>query len=259
MMGEPGMLRRLARAALPETLRRRIFRARRWFVRLPAVGELRFAALRRVHPLSRAFGTDRGGLPVDRHYIEQFLEGAKLDIRGRVLEFGDRRYTSAFGGGKVAASDVAHVEAGNPEANLVADLSTGRGLLPQTYDCVILTQTLHCIYDFRGAIRSLYRILTPGGVALITLPGISQISRYDLEHWGDFWRFTSPAAHRLFAEVFGPRAVSVVAFGNVLAAAAFLYGLTCSELRPRELAARDPDFELLIGVRAQRPAEAPDA
>jgi len=250
------MLRRLVRTVLPESFRRRIFRVRRWFVRLPVIGELRFAALRRVRPLSRTFGSDRGGLPVDRHYIERFLEGASLDIRGRVLEIGDSRYTRAFGGLKVSVSDVAHAEEGNAEANLVADLTTGRGLAPDTYDCVILTQTLHCIYDIHPAVRSLHRILRPGGVALVTLPGISQISRYDLEHWGDFWRFTSLAAQRLFAEVFGPERVSVRAYGNVLAAAAFLYGLTCNELRPRELEASDPDYELVIGVRAQRPGDA---
>jgi SAM-dependent methyltransferase len=250
------MLRRLVRAVVPEPVRRRIFLARRWFVRLPFIGELRFAGLRRVRPLSRSFGSDRGGLPVDRHYIEQFLEGTSHDIRGRVLEIGDSRYTRAFGGPRVSASDVAHAEEGNPEANLVADLTTGRGLAPETYDCAILTQTLHCIFEIHPAVRSLHRFLKPGGVALVTLPGISQISRYDLEHWGDFWRFTSAAAQRLFAEVFEPDRVTVHAYGNVLAAVAFLFGLTCDELRPRELEARDQDYELIIGVRAQKAGDA---
>jgi SAM-dependent methyltransferase len=250
------MLRRLVRAVLPEPLRRRIFRARRWFVRLPGVGELRFATLRRIRPLSRTFGSDRGGLPVDRHYIEQFLARTRGDIRGRVLEFGDDRYTKAFGGPHVRASDVAHAEAGNPDANLVADLASGRGLAPDIYDCIILTQTLHCIFDISAAVRTLHAVLRPGGVALVTLPGISQISRYDLEHWGDYWRFTSLAAEKLFAGVFGPERVTVQPYGNVLAAAAFLYGMTCNELRQRELEARDPDYEVILGVRAQRAGDA---
>ena len=249
------MLRTLVRAVLPEPLRGRIFRARRWFVRLPCVGELRFATLRRVRPLSRNFGSDRGGLPVDRIYIERFLAGTSRDIHGRVLEIGDNRYTRAFGGARASVSDVAHAEEGNPGANLVVDLATGRGLAPETYDCIILTQTLHCIWDIRGAVRTLHGILKPGGVALITLPGISQISRYDLEHWGDYWRFTSLAAEKLFAAVFGPEHVTVQAHGNVLAAVAFLYGLTDNELRPREIETRDPDYEVILGVRAQKAGE----
>jgi len=43
-------------------------------------------------------------------------------------------------------------------------------------------------------------------------------------------------------------------YGNVLAATAFLHGLAAEELTREELDHRDPDYELLIGVRAQKPA-----
>ncbi|MGD1146686.1 MAG: methyltransferase domain-containing protein [Thermoanaerobaculaceae bacterium] len=216
------------------------------------MGELRFATLRRVRPVSRAFGTDRGGLSIDRHYIEQFLAGRGSDIHSHVLEIGDNCYTTAFGGHQVLASDVAHVEEGHEEANLVVDLASGRGLLPEAYDCVILTQTLQFIWHIHAAVRTLHCILKPGGVALVTLPGISQISRYDSERWGEYWRFTNLGAEKLFAEVFGAERVSVKTYGNVLSAAAFLYGLTSDELRPREIDDRDPDYQVILGVRAQK-------
>ena len=38
----------------------------------PPVGWVQLGSLRRVTPLSRDFGYDRG-LPIDRHYIERFL------------------------------------------------------------------------------------------------------------------------------------------------------------------------------------------
>jgi hypothetical protein len=44
----------------------------------------------------------------------------------------------------------------------------------------------------------------------------------------------------------------VEAYGNVLAATAFLQGLAAQELAPGELAPRDPDYELLIAARARR-------
>ena len=85
---------------------------------------------------------------------------------------------------------------------------------------------------------------------LATLPGISQVSRYDSDRWGDHWRFTSATARRLFGDVFDE--VEVVAYGNVLSAAAFLYGYAQEDLTADEIAHRDEDFEVTIGVRAVR-------
>jgi len=111
---------------------------------------------------------------------------------------------------------------------------------------------LHLSYAVAGPIRTVHDALRPGGGVLATLPGISQISRYDRREWGDFWRFTADSAQRLFADVFDPTGGEVVAYGNVLVASAFLYGYALEDLEPSELAYRDEDFHCLIGVRAQR-------
>jgi len=66
----------------------------------------------------------------------------------------------------------------------------------------------------------------------------------------DRWRFTTLSAQKLFEEVFSPVNVTVASYGNVLAANAFLHGLAGEELRPQELDHQDPDYELLITVRA---------
>ena len=51
-----------------------------------------FGGLRRLEPVSRKFGFDRG-LPIDRFYIEQFLATHQTNVRGHVLELGDDTYT----------------------------------------------------------------------------------------------------------------------------------------------------------------------
>jgi SAM-dependent methyltransferase len=211
-----------------------------------------FGNLDRIRPVSTLFGFDRG-TPIDRYYIEKFLQKYSQDIRGHVLEIGDSEYTKKFGGTGVIKSDILHAVLGNPHATIIGDLATGDGIPENTFDCMILTQTLQFIYDVQGAIRHSYRSLAPGGVLLVTIPGISQISRYDMDRWGEYWRFTVLSAKKLFEGVFPPGSVEVAAYGNVLTSIAFLHGLATEELTTDELDYADPDYQMLITVRAVKP------
>jgi glycosyltransferase involved in cell wall biosynthesis len=215
---------------------------------VPRVGQVRFGDLRRLTPLSREFGYDRG-LPVDRYYIENFLTRQQQDIRGRVLEVGDDSYTRRFGGAEVTSCDVLHVTAGNPGATIVADLARAEHIPSNAFDCIILTQTLHLVYNLRAAVHTLYRILKPGGVLLATVPGMSQLS---IDEWAEswYWAFTQRAVRQLGAEAFAAENMQVAAYGNVLAATAFLNGLAAAELRQDELDYGDPHYQLLITLRA---------
>jgi SAM-dependent methyltransferase len=230
---------------------------RRRGLQWPRTGRVAFGDLRRVSPISGAFGTDRGQ-PVDRYYIDRFLARHAHQIRGRVLEIGDDRYTKRFGGTRVSTSDVLHVTPGHPQATIVADLTRADHLTPALFDCIICTQTLQMIYDVRAALHHLHRLLRPGGILLATTAGIARTGRRDgVDPWGEYWHLTTQSARRLFTEIFPPDAVEVTVYGNVLAAIAFLHGLAAEELRRDELDATDPDFEVLIGIRAERPAGPP--
>jgi|SRR5664280_584322 len=250
------ILTQVARRCVPTPVRNRLWTLRRRFSAWPPVGLVRFGDLRRTRPISSIFGLDRGRC-IDRLFIEDFLRSNASDIRGRVLEVAEDTYSRRFGGAAVERCDVLHADHGNPVATIVGDLATGDGIPESAFDCVIVTQTLHCIFDMAGAVKTIQRALKPGGVALATLPGISQISRYDMDRWGDYWRFTSLSARRLFEATFPPDRVSVKAHGNVLVAAAFLYGLAVEDLRLGELEADDPDYEVLITVRAEKGQAAP--
>lgn len=205
-----------------------------------------------IEPVSTQFGFDRGQ-PIDRYYIEDFLMQSTNDIKGRVLEVGDNTYTKRFGSNKVEQSDILHAIEGNPSATIVADIAHADNIPSNTFDCIILTQTLQFVYDLSAAVNQLYRILKPGGVLLITVPGISQISRYDMDRWGDYWRFTTLSAQRLFVEEFSPENVEVKAYGNVLASISFLYGMAVEDLKSEQLDYHDPDYQMLITVRAVKP------
>jgi hypothetical protein len=98
-------------------------------------------------------------------------------------------------------------------------------------------------------VANTHRALKPGGSVLATVPGISQISRYDMDRWGDFWRFTDASARALF-DVF--EEVEIATDGNVGAACGFLQGVAAEELGADVLEARDPDYQLLITIVARR-------
>jgi SAM-dependent methyltransferase len=215
---------------------------------VPRVGAVAFGDLRRTSPIVRRWGLERGR-PIDRFYIEGFLEANAAAIRGHVLEVGGDAYTREFGGDHVHESVIVDVAADNPNASIVADLSNAPQIASNSFDCVICTQMLQYAYEIAATVRTLHRILKPGGVVLATLPGISQAD--DLPSDGTrYWNFTAQSARRLFGDAFGAANVDVAAHGNVLAATCFLHGLVVEELRVEELAHADPAFPLLITVRA---------
>jgi len=230
--------------------------ARRWLRRQP----LRFRLLflrdsflyRRITPIDPHWGGKRGQV-VDRYFIERFLADHAGDIRGHVLEFGDDVYARQFGGKKVDKLDVINLIPAGPNVTIVANLSHADEIHSNSFDCIICTQVLLLVYDLRPAIRALYRILKPGGVLLLTSPGIQKISRGDMEIGGDYWRFTTLSMRCLFEEIFPHDLIEVNASGNVLAATASLFGLAVEDIRREDLDYQDPDFEVSITLRALKP------
>ena len=224
-------------------------RRRAWWHRLRHPSLL--AARRSTEPLSPNWGFERG-TPVDRYYIERFLERHRVDVRGRVLEVKDDGYTRRYGTG-VERADVLDIDASNPRATVVADIAAADGIPDGAYDCFVLTQTLHLVYDVAAAARNAHRALAPGGVLLATVPALSRMCG-DPETYPDYWRFTAPSARRLFEEAFGRGDVEVHTAGNALAGAAFLLGMAADELGARRLDAADPAHPVLVTVRAVKAA-----
>ena len=203
--------------------------------------------LRRTTPLSAKYGFDRG-TPVDRYYIEQFLDEHRKDIAGRVLEVKDSGYTQRFGT-NVEEADVLDVDRSNRGATIIADLAAADCIAPDSFDCFILTQTLQYIYDTRAAIAHSYRIMRRDGVLLVTVPAMSRITGRDAV---DFWRFTASSCEKLFGDVFGVENITVRSYGNVLTGVAFWVGMAHEELSKRELEVHDSKFPLVIAVRAKK-------
>lgn len=228
-------------------------------LRAKVVGQLRhrrvrWGSLRRTEPISDYFGFDRG-TPIDRYYIEAFLAREADAINGEVLEVLNHTYASRFGGADVTQAHVVDIDESNPEATVIADLTIVGSLPGQAYDSVIMTQTLHLTLDDSAGFENIWQALRPGGTLLFTGPCISRID--DGVADSDHWRYTPLGLRLQLARLLPGAEIRVEAHGNVLAAAAFLYGISAEELTRAELERDDPRFPLVVCARVSKPLNAP--
>lgn len=206
----------------------------------------------RTEPICRKFGLSRGK-PVDRYYIEKFLKEHRSCITGRVLEVGDSSYSRQFGT-NIASFDVLNTVVGDG-TTVVGDLGTGHGIPAEVFDCIIMTQTVQFVFDIQQALKSAYGALKPGGTLLVTVSGISQISRYDMDRWGEYWRLTDRCLRRLLEEVAPVAQMAIRSHGNFAAARAFLDGRAVEELPQEVLDHQDNDYQVLLTASVTKPGQ----
>jgi len=206
---------------------------------------------RPISPLSMVYGFDRGG-SVDRYYIENFLSNNKIDVTGTCLELLNDNYTKRYGH-DVMRADILDIDRDNKRATIYGDLRGLDTVSDNTYDCIILTQVLQFIDNAPAAIREMHRILKPGGVVLATVPAISRIDvRAGVD--ADFWRFTQAGVQYLFEQAFNKENITVVPCGNHYAGLLFWSGAGLPEANKRKLDAHDPQFPVLVTIRATKHA-----
>lgn len=203
-----------------------------------------------TRPLSEQYGFDRG-IPLDRYFIESFLETNKHYVKGYCLEIRDNTYTMQYGGEKVTKSDVLDIDADNTNANIIDDLRKLNTIKDGTYDCIILTQVYQFIDDLDSAIAETYRILKPGGTLLSTLPSLS---RADCTSGavGDYWRFTTAGARYLFAKQFNLTDLEIGYHGNVRSGLYFYAGAAIADTPKHVLDTHDEDFSTIVTVLARK-------
>lgn len=203
-----------------------------------------FLATRQLIPLSDKFGFDRG-TPIDRYWIESFLNKNKDDIQGVCLEVTDNKYLIQFGKEKVTKMDILDINKNNRKATIYADIKKlSQTVKKNTYDCIVLTHVLGLIDDFDKAIEQCYEILKKGGVLLATSSCFSPT--YDQN--SNYWRFTVTGAKYAFSKYF--KNLYVESYGNVLAGQCFWVGMSQEELSKEELEYNDPRYPCIVAIRA---------
>lgn len=215
--------------------------------RIHGLAAMNLGRISSAAPISKYWGYDRG-TPIDRYYIEDFLSGHAEDVRGRVLEVQEDDYTRRFGGADVTASDVLNLDSSNPKATMIGDLADPATLPEGKFDCIILTQTLHLVFDMAAAVANVRKALRPGGTALVTVPGITRVEPGPGYEW--HWSLTGDSLRRLLEASFDPARVDVTSYGNLFAATAFLHGAAVQEVPRRKLDRFDATYPVVVAARA---------
>jgi ubiquinone/menaquinone biosynthesis C-methylase UbiE len=148
----------------------------------------------------------------------------------------------------VTRSDILDIDINNPKATIYGDLRFMPQIKENTYDCIILTQTLQYIDDYSAAIRECHRILKPGGVLLATVPTVARIGYSGVS--GDYWRFTKAGAEYSFKKVF--KEVKAEAFGNLRTCFKSLVGASQEFSNKTEMNYPDSNFPLIVGIIAKK-------
>ena len=238
-------------AALRAILPRRAYTAIRDVLRpgRVAVGSVAMGDLARTSPIGGYWGYDRG-TPIDRWYIESFLAEHAADIHGRVLEVACDDYSRRFGSG-ITRQDILHRAKDHPGATIAGDLVAPDTLPSEAFDCLVITQTLQHIYDVAAGVEQFRRALKPGGVLLLTVPGVTSIDPMEWDgSW--YWSFTVNSVRRMLGDVFGADNVEVIARGNVYATTCYMHGLALEEVDRDWIEKDDVAYPLTICARARR-------
>ncbi len=223
-----------------------IFKVRATLNRILRPGNTYYLAKRDVNPISGKFGFDRGK-PIDRYYIEMFMESRKEYVKGRVLEITDPEYSLRYGGKRIKKTDVLDINPKNKKANIHGDLRNLKGKIKNaTYDTIILTHVLGLIDDYGAVLMECSRILKPGGRLLFTGSCLGPI----LENNDVYWRFTPNSLKYIFEKYFQPSSLDIKSYGNALAGQAFYVGMAQEDLTKKELSFEDKRFPLIVSAVA---------
>jgi hypothetical protein len=149
------MMRRMAWPAQsqPRHQRQRL----RGTVRRPIWGNLR-----RLDSFRASCGFGRGTV-IDRYYMRNFFTGRAGAIRGVPGEVCKPTYCGKSGDDRVERIEIVDLDPACRCAALVADLSQNAGLPTDTFDCLVVMQTLQCIPQLERTLAVYVEALRPGG------------------------------------------------------------------------------------------------
>lgn len=200
-----------------------------------------FGDLRRHIPLCPNYGYTRG-TPIDRFYLDQFVQGIRQEVVGVTLEIGGRQQNREQYGFQQATEY--HTLDSDPRsgADIIGDAHDSGSCAENCFDSIILFNVLeHCAKPWIVT-ENIYRWLRAGGKVFCMVPNVQRVHHDPV----DCWRILPDAFQTLF-ERFCTR---VTTYGSLLTSISALSGIASEELTWPELTHVDPQYPVATCVVA---------
>jgi Methyltransferase domain len=210
----------------------------------PALHQVDWGHLRRPFPVCQRFGFSRG-TPIDRYYLDRFLDEVREEVRGDVVEIGGKSSNrEVYGFGGVASYRGFDVRP-RRGVELVGRAEDLMALPELSFDTIVAFNVLeHCAAPW-VVVENMRRWLRTGGKVLCMVPNIQRVHRMP----DDYWRPLPAAFEQMFAD-WSRRKLRV--YGNFIATIAALAGIASEELEPAELDAEHPDYPVSTCIVATK-------
>lgn len=218
---------------------------------MKAASGIDWGDLCRSAPFSDHYGGERG-LPVDRVYMIDFLRAHIDAVRGRVLEVESEMWTKGLEPAGVTSVEVIDIDADNPKATIVADLCDPQALDADSFDCVIIMQTIQYLADPAAAFAGIWKALASGGTVLVSSPVISRLD-FICGPEGDRCRFTASGLRSLAEATMPGATVTAENFGSLATAIAFLAGIPADDMSSTALSWSDHRLPIVACARIDKP------
>lgn len=207
------------------------------------IGGIDFGDFKRKLPFCPQFGNFRGS-PVDRYYLDKFIEEIHSEVKGITLEIGGNQANQE----NYKFSNVTFyltMDLEGDDLDIVGDAHDPAAVDEASLDTVVLFNVLeHCERPW-VVVDNIYRWLKPRGQVFCMVPNAQRVHRVPQ----DYWRIYPDALNSLFARF--PRRKLYV-YGNPLTTLAAYYGIASEELSREELDYYHENYPVANCIHAQK-------
>jgi len=207
------------------------------------IGAIDFGDFKRPIPFCPHFGHLRG-TPVDRYYLDKFIETIHNDVKGVTLEIaGNKADRERYKLNNVTSFLTMNLE--GMESDIVGDAHDPKAVDEASLDSVILFNVLEHCWKPWVVVDNIYNWLRPRGQVFCMVPNAQRVHREPQ----DCWRIFPDALDSLF-ERFPQRKLYV--YGNPLTTLAAYYGIAHQELTREELDYYHENYPVANCIHAQK-------
>lgn len=210
----------------------------------PTVNSIDWGDLKRIAPFCQTFGFLRGK-PIDRYYLDKFINEIKQEICGDILEIGaTENARESYDLNSDSSYRVMNVCVWKG-VDIVGDAHDTNNVEAESFDTILLFNVLEHCYAPWLVLENIHKWLKPGGKCFVSVPSAVRIHHIPQDYWRPL-----PDAFNWMLRNFSQW--QVFTYGNAMTVVASYYGVSAEELTTEELDSYHSDYPVITCVSAKK-------